>query len=102
MKLNLWKETITKLANSGKTFADVRYIQNSKYQITKENFEEIAKRTNYHTGGFTQIPLDLVLVGDNWWLERQEYDGAEWWEYKEKPSKITKCKEVKSLEDLEW
>jgi hypothetical protein len=28
----------------------------------------------------------LEIVGDDWWLERHEYDGAEWWEYKTKPS----------------
>lgn len=98
---NLWKETITKLANSGKTFADVRYIQNSKYQITKENFERIAKYTNYDSGyGIEYISPDLTLVGDDWWLERQEYDGAEWWEYKEKPARIPKYREITTSNEL--
>ena len=26
-----------------------------------------------------------VAVGDNWWLERAEYDGSEWWEFKTIP-----------------
>ena len=31
-----------------------------------------------------EVAEDLVVVGDNWWIERHEYDGNEWWEYKEK------------------
>ena len=27
------------------------------------------------------------IVGDNWWLERDEYDGAEGWEFKVMPIK---------------
>lgn len=30
---------------------------------------------------------DLIVCGKNWWLERHEYDGAEWWEFKEYRSK---------------
>jgi hypothetical protein len=43
--------------------------------------------------------LDLIIVGDNWWLERKEYDGSEWFEFKKKKKepdtvvKITKIPE---------
>ena len=39
-----------------------------------------------------EIHGGLKVVGDDWWLERGEYDGSEWWEFKslpEKPSKPT-------------
>jgi hypothetical protein len=41
---------------------------------------------NYDDGfGGNEIPLSLVVVGDDWWLERGEYDGSEWWEFKRLP-----------------
>lgn len=47
---------------------------------------------DYNDGyGGNEINGDLVIVGDDWWLERVEYDGSEWWEFKtlpKKPSKI--------------
>jgi len=97
---NLYKETISILEKYGKTFTDVRYIQNSESQITKDNFIQVAKHTNYRMGGFVKIPLNLVIVGENWWLERHAFDGSEWWEYKERPIKINKCKEIVTLDDL--
>lgn len=30
-----------------------------------------------------------MIVGDDWWMERHEYDGSEWWEFKELPKKPT-------------
>ena len=40
--------------------------------------------------GFNNISLNLKIVGDTWWLERDEYDGAEWWSFKEHPNAGTK------------
>lgn len=37
--------------------------------------------------GATEVADDLIIVGENWWLERHEYDGAEWFEFKEMPLK---------------
>jgi len=31
------------------------------------------------------IRNDLYVVGEDWWLERGEYDGSEWWEFKRLP-----------------
>lgn len=53
-----------------------------------------------------ETPLDVledfVVVGDNWWIERHEYDGNEWWEYKEKPKQISEIKEVSHLAGGMW
>lgn len=100
---NLWEETIGKLAVHDKNFDDVMYIQGSDFGITKENFEQVAKKTIYNSGfGSAEVAEDLVIVGDNWWLERHEYDGAEWWEYKETPKQISKIKEVSHLAGGMW
>jgi hypothetical protein len=31
------------------------------------------------------ISSGLCIVGDTWWLSRDEYDGSEWFRYNEKP-----------------
>jgi hypothetical protein len=46
------------------------------------DFKKIASEIDYDNGyGVAQIALDLVVVAACWWLERREYDGAEWWEF---------------------
>lgn len=100
---NLWDETLEKLSEHGKTFEDVRYIQGADFKITKENFEQVAKQSDYYTGyGAAKVAEDLVLVGKGWWLERYEYDGAESWHFKEAPKQINETKEVKRLAGGRW
>ena len=78
---NLWEETIEFLKEKDKTFEDVLFIQGDDFKVTKENFESVAKKTDYDSGfGAQHVATDLVLVGDDWWIERAEYDGSEWWE----------------------
>lgn len=100
---NLWEETEIMLTAHEKTFKDVKYIQGSNFGITKENFERVAKKSKYYSGfGAPEVAEDLVVVGDNWWVERHEYDGSEWWEYKEKPKQISEIKEVSHLAGGMW
>lgn len=100
---NLWEETLRELATYGKRFKDVKYIQGSDFGITKENFEQVAKKSDYYSGfGGAEVAEDLVIVGDSWWLERHEYDGSEWWEYKEKPKQINEVREVGYLAGGLW
>ena len=92
---NLWEETMRMLAANGKTFENVEYVQGSNFGIAKENFEKIAKKSEYYSGfGAAEVAEDLVVVGDNWWIERHEYDGSEWWEYKKNQSKLAKLKKL--------
>ncbi|CZA57387.1 hypothetical protein [Streptococcus suis] len=100
---NLWEETIEVLKEHGKTFDGVRFIQGNDFKITKENFENVAKKTNYDSGyGSTNVATDLVVVGKNWWLERGEYDGAEWWDYKESPKQVNEVREISQLSGRLW
>lgn len=100
---NLWKETLLSLKKAGKTFADVLYIQGSDFAITKETFEQIAKKSNYYAGfGHAEVATDLVLVGDNWWLERYDSGGVERWVYKEKPKFINDFKDISQLTEGIW
>ena len=100
---NLLQETIEELKRYGLKEEDVRWVgtRNGKYAISWEEFKKIAKKFNYDAGfGAWYVPLDLVVVGDDWWLERQEYDGAEWWEYRTTPKKQPDAKPFKRLDNL--
>lgn len=86
---NLYYETLDELAHNGLTSYDVLWVGSldGKYAISFEKFAEIAN-IEYDAGyGAQEIAVDLVVVGQSWWLERQEYDGSEWWEFKEIPFK---------------
>ena len=65
---NLLIETQEILENNEKSFDDVKWIGTLN-------------------DGIEHVCLGLLVVGDNWWLERHEYDGSEWWEFKTIPNK---------------
>jgi hypothetical protein len=79
---NLWTETVAKLIYNEKTFEDVIAIYGNDFQITKDNFEKVAKKTNYYSGyGSPAVATDLTILGKGFIMKREEYDGAENWEY---------------------
>ncbi len=102
-RINLYKETQTILKIHEKSFNDVKWIGIQNIAVfDKENFIKEMKQINYDNGyGGAEINIDLVVVGDNWWLERGEYDGAEWWKFKTIPTK-PKEKLTYSEIDQEW
>ena len=55
--MNLLQETVNDLKENGKTPADVRWVGR-----------------------------ESVNAKCSWWLERAEYDGSEWWEFKTAPA----------------
>lgn len=96
--MNLYDETVSILEQNGKTMEDVVFIQGDNFRITWDNFVSLAKETNYDSGfGAPEIASDLVLAGNGFWLERGEYDGSEWWEYKEMPTPVRRTETVESL-----
>lgn len=100
---NLWEETIKFLKEKDKTFEDVLFIQGDDFKVTKENFESVAKKTDYNSGfGAQRVATDLVLVGDDWWIERAEYDGSEWWEFKSIPVRKQYMKNITNLHKGMW
>ena len=100
---NLWEETIKVLNEHGLSFDDVLYIQGQDFRIQKENFKTVAESTNYYSGyGAQEVAIDLVLVGEDWWLERGEYDGSEWWRLNRKPERLEQLVEVDILSGGMW
>ena len=99
---NLLEETKEKLAVCHKTPKDVLWVGTSdgSEAITWEEFAKIAD-FDYDDGyGLNEIRLDLVVVGKDWWLERYEYDGSEWWVYKEHPKLLKNHKELNKLKEV--
>lgn len=93
--LNLYEETTAFLREHGKTWEDVWYVvadEDPAYNTVKgrmpvARFKALAKKIDYDDGfGGNEISLGLKLVGAGWWMERHEYDGSEWWEFKARPS----------------
>lgn len=82
---NLWKETCEVLHNHGKSWSDVDFITDGEYGISLEVFK--IRADNKYDNGYGMVYVsNIYIVGRDWWLERAEYDGSEWWEYKELPA----------------
>lgn len=95
--MNLFKETLEILKDNNKTFEDILWIGTRNYYVDKEKFKEIAN-VEYDDGyGGQEVARNLIIVGDDWYLERNEYDGSEWWELKKMPIKPDKKLDLKAL-----
>ena len=94
---NLLKETKDVLKENGKTIKDIVAVQGNDFGISVEDFWKLAD-TEYNGGyGAPKVAEDLILVGNGFWLERAEYDGSEWWEYKEFPKILGNIDPVNAL-----
>ena len=85
--INLFEELNDILNENDKKLSDIKWIglDGEGYFNTKQ-FLKIAKGFDYHDGfGLIEIHERLKVVGKDWWLERHEYDGSEWWEFKTLP-----------------
>ena len=100
---NLLEETLMVLEKHDRTSADVQWVGCEAGWFSWEYFSSIAD-FEYDSGyGGQEIAYDLIIVGDNFWLERGEYDGSEWWEFKtmfDKPTEEIKpqflsCHQIK-------
>ena len=94
---NLLQETTEKLTKCNKTWNDVLWIGGSDFTISIEDFKNLANREYDDGYGAPEVAEDLKIVGEDWWLERAEYDGSEWWAYKSYPKKPLEQKSVKRV-----
>lgn len=84
---NLLEETIETLEDYGKKIEDIKWIGNEQYYMSIDTFKKIFNK-EYDCGyGENEVNIGLIICGKDFWLERHEYDGAEWWEYKTMPKK---------------
>lgn len=98
---NLLKETLELLERNNKKETDVKWVGTTTHKTSWEDFKSKAD-TEYDSGfGSSKVAQDLLIVGDNWWMERHEYDGSEWWEFKEIPNEPKETIELKALTVLQ-
>jgi hypothetical protein len=87
---NLAAETLEYLKLDGKSISDIRWIGSSdgSIAIDIDYFFKVAADRKYDATGYghRMVNRDLVVVGDDWWLSRWEYDGSEGWEFNTKPA----------------
>lgn len=84
---NLLIETLECLRSNGKSEHDVLWCGNREFCFRWSVFAKLANRKYDNGYGGNEVASDLLVVGKDFWLERHEYDGSEWWEYKEYPTK---------------
>ena len=93
---NLLEETSLILEQNGKSEKDIIWVGCDDFQITWDNFKEIAKDADYDSGyGAPKVAQDLKIIGNGFKIIREEYDGSEWWEFHgdvKMPNKIIKIK----------
>ena len=101
--MNLLNETLEILKENNLEPKDVLWVGNLEVKTDWENFAKIAD-VNYDSGfGGQEVATDLIVVGQNWWLERHEYDGSEWWEFKQLPKEPeTKVTLYRAVGDGMW
>lgn len=97
MMRNLLKETEKALKENGKSLSDIEWVGCSLFQIDIGQFLDLAD-ADYDPGyGAPEVATDLLVVGKDFWLERNEYDGSEWWEFKAYPAKPDDVRSVHTL-----
>lgn len=95
---NLLKETVSALAENGKTISDIVAVQGDDFGISIDEFIQLASETNYRKCyGTQEVAEDLIIIGKDWWLERVEYNGSEWWKFRQFPQIKSNIKSVSQL-----
>jgi len=90
-EVNFIEETISALAIRDRSPTDVLWVGLADGSIATD-WATFAKVGNHYYDpgyGLQVVSESLVIVGSDWWLERHEYDGSEWWEYKTLPQLLS-------------
>ncbi len=102
MYTNLLIETLEILEENGLTEKDVEWVGNREFYFSFNHFKKIAD-VQYDAGyGSAKVASDLIIVGKDWWLEREEYDGSEGWRFNKKIEKPQLHKEVNRIVGGMW
>lgn len=88
--MNLLTETLEMMAAGGQTPDTVAWVgaRDGTWSGSWDQFAGLAAFDYDDSYGTREVEDDLVVVfRDGSWLERQEYDGSEWWEYAQAPAR---------------
>lgn len=101
---NLIEETLEIMAQHSQSPSEVVWVGNSDgtRAIDWTQFAEIANIEYDDSYGGQEVASDLVVVFlDRSWLERHEYDGSEWWEYKAPPVRRSEARPFTTVKNGE-
>lgn len=90
---NLLEQTIEILHENHKTLEDILWFGSRKVELKGDLKNALSFKYDDGYGG-QEVFKDLILVGKDFWLERHQYDGSEWWEYKTLPTKPSRSLEI--------
>ena len=81
--VNFATETIKNLESYGYTVEDIDWIGTETFTVPINEFFDVARKTDYNNGyGRPEVPTDLIIMmKDQNWFDRWEYDGSEGWEH---------------------
>lgn len=95
--MNLLNELKERLEEVNKTIDDIKWVGTTDFKVDIETFLKLAD-TEYDDGyGQQEVAPDLLIVGDDWYIDRREYDGSEWFEFHKKIEEPTEILEIKAL-----
>lgn len=78
------------LKENGKSLDDIQWVGCKEFSIPIDNFLELAARIQDHFGA--DIAIDLVVVGNDFWVERDSLHSGEIWVLRKSPIKPkTEC-----------
>ena len=82
--MNLKEESLEVLRIHGKCKEDLKYVCGDDFRISREQFWKLAD-TEYDPYGAPEIATDLTIIGEDFWMERSEYEGSELWDFHTMP-----------------
>lgn len=92
--MNLKSETLARLSRYNKSIEDIDYCHiqfgsdwSGKDDILRDDFDIDKLDFEYDNGYGSQEVFGFIVFKDGTWFNRAEYDGSEWYDYIEKPSK---------------
>ena len=91
---NLQRQTLDAIVQASKTVEDIAYCNIKMRSISYEQKELLKGKVfdidkldfMYDDGYGSQLIYGFIVFNDKTWLERSEYDGSEWWDYRKCPS----------------
>lgn len=97
---NLLDETLEAITESGHTPADILFIGSldTGHRCTWQEFEVLANIEYEYSYGAQKVATDLVLAYcDGQRMQRGEFDGSEYWDYRRPYIDPTIVKKITSL-----
>lgn len=102
-KTNLLKETKRFLKYCEKQPKDIKWIGSEEYgYFTWDDFKKLANKEYDKGYGAQEVAEDLLIVGEDWFMERTEYDGAEGWRFVTIPQQPMEYKKPKRIMGGMW